>query len=322
MSTFTEALQSAQRIAVAGHVRPDGDCVGSALAVYNYVRANAPEKEVKVYLGNFALKFLFLPGSEHVLHKLKPEEESFDLFVCCDVSNKERLGEFSDLCGLSKKTFCIDHHMTNEGFADTDIIKPDASSTCELLYTLLDPEKIDVATATCLYHGLVHDTGVFQYSCTTAKTLEVAAALSRFEMPDRSKCIDSFYSKTFAGLHIWGCIMERAKLAFDGQCVYSCATWKDLKKYRAESMDMEGVVSEMMNTEKAVCSVFIYQNGETEYKVSLRSKGDFDVAAVASGFHGGGHRNASGCTCEGSLEEVTEAILKAVGEKLEDGRNI
>ena len=318
MSALTEAIEKAQRIAISGHVRPDGDCVGSCLTVYNYIRKNYPDKEVKVYLENFPVKFLFLKGSENIIHKLKGDEQPFDLFVCCDASAGERLGEFAEILKTAAHTICVDHHVTNAGIAEINVIDPDASSTSELMFSLLDPEKIDSDSATCMYHGIVHDTGVFRYSCTTRKTMRIASSLMKYGLTDRDKCIDSFFSKTVAGVHIWGCIMERAKTEFGGKCIYSYATWKDLKKYRAESMDMEGVVSEIINAENAVCSAFLYQTGEKTFKVSLRSKGSFDVASIAAGFGGGGHSNASGCELSGELENCIETILAEIGKNLEE----
>ena len=167
--TFFKVLEGAKSIAIGGHVRPDGDCVGSCMGMYLYLKEVYPEKEVDIYLQN-------IPDALKVLNKMDeireeiPEDKVYDLFICQDCGDKERL-EFSvPLFESAKHTFCIDHHISNKGFAEHNYVVPEASSTSELVYNLLEEEKISDEVAKALYLGIVHDTGVFQYSCAAPST--------------------------------------------------------------------------------------------------------------------------------------------------------
>ena len=168
--------QNIKTCAIVGHVSPDGDAVGSTAALFLYVRRNYPWIDAELYLERPKESLMFLPGLSDVFFET-PEESTRDLFVSCDVSSTDRFGVAGNLFPLAKKTFCIDHHVSNPLFADINVVDADASSCAEVLYGLMDPAKIDLDIATALYTGLVHDSGVFQYSNTRGKTLRVAADL-------------------------------------------------------------------------------------------------------------------------------------------------
>ena len=205
MIKLKNELQHAETVIIAGHVRPDGDSTGSCLAVYNYIREQFPGVDVKVYLETVNPNFLFLKGAEEIRTEY-PAEESCDLFVSLDVSDKERLGKALPYFEGAKRTLCIDHHITNPGFADENLICADASSTSELVYEILDEEKISKETAEALYLGIVHDTGVFQYSNTTEKTMGIAGKLMAdvFEgmilMPEPTIAIGAFLFSVVLGI--------------------------------------------------------------------------------------------------------------------------
>ena len=157
-------------IGIAGHVRPDGDCVGSTLAVYNYIKDNYPEKDVRIYLEPIPNIFKFLKRADEIRSDYK-DDVVFDLFIAEDCGDLGRLGNAAKYFENAKSTLCIDHHVSNSSFADENYIFPKASSTCELVFELIDRQKLTLQIAECLYTGMVHDTGVFQYSCTSAKTM-------------------------------------------------------------------------------------------------------------------------------------------------------
>ena len=171
---FSKRIEAARTIAIGGHVRPDGDCTGSCMGMYNYLRENYPEKTVDVYLEEIPEAYKFLQGTKKIRHEI-PRNMSYDLFLCLDCGDQGRLGFSAPLFEQAAHTFCIDHHISNQSFAEENHIKPEASSTSELVYHLLDEEKISVSTAEALYLGIVHDTGVFQYSCTAPSTMRAAA---------------------------------------------------------------------------------------------------------------------------------------------------
>ena len=174
MNKLLELIEKAKNIAITGHVSPDGDCTGSTLALYNYITENFEDKQVRVCLEKPSMKFSYMKGFNLI------SEDPFleaDLLVSLDASDRERLGSRGVMLDTAKNSICIDHHITNTNFAGFNIVEDFRSSTCELLYTLLDYEKISVNTAVCLYTGIVHDSGVFKYQSTTRQTMEIAGAL-------------------------------------------------------------------------------------------------------------------------------------------------
>ena len=176
MSMLIQAVERADRIAIGGHVRPDGDCVGACMGVYNYIREQYPEKEISVYLEDIPNTLKFMQGTGTILHEV-PEGKDCQLFIALDCGDMERLGFSASLFKRAERTLCIDHHISNQSFATENYIHGDASSTCELICQLLPGEKISRETAECLYTGIVHDTGVFRYTCTSPETMRMAAFL-------------------------------------------------------------------------------------------------------------------------------------------------
>lgn len=197
-----EQLYDVKRVAIAGHVKPDGDCVGSTLAVYNYIRKYHPEMEVELHLEPIPNIFKFLANADKI-DSSYIEKEPYDLFIALDCGDEKRLGNAVKYFHAAKRTFCVDHHISNQSFADANYIFPEASSTCELVYELIDEEKITKEIAECIYVGIVHDTGVFQYSCTSAKTMNIAGRLMEMGI-DFSRIVDkTYYEKTYEQNRIW-----------------------------------------------------------------------------------------------------------------------
>ena len=174
-----ELLKEKKKIALGGHVRPDGDCIGSVMGLYLYLKQEYPHIQTDVYLEKIPETFRLIKGTDEVRSEVNNNETPYDLFICLDCADPMRLGFSSSVFENAKETVCIDHHISNESFADLNYIVPDASSTSELVVTLLDEEKISKESAEALYMGIAHDTGVFRYSCTSPETMENAAKLMR-----------------------------------------------------------------------------------------------------------------------------------------------
>ena len=173
MSRILESmLDGVKSVAILGHIRPDGDCLGSTLGLYNYLGNKYPGIHARVYLEEAAEKFAYLKGFDEIRHE--PDDRVYDLCVCLDSGDMGRLGKFSCYFERAKDSICLDHHVTNTRYAAANLVVADASSTCEVLYGQLDEAYIDRTVAECLYTGLIHDTGVFKYSCTSAKTMELS----------------------------------------------------------------------------------------------------------------------------------------------------
>lgn len=307
-------IKNMHRIGISGHVRPDGDCVGSTLAVYNYIRDNYPDKEVEVFLQPLPRIFLFLQNSDKVISDY-PQREKFDLFIALDCGDASRMGDAEGYFKNAAHTLCVDHHESNQPFADDNYIFPDASSTCELVYELMDKDKLTKAIAECLYTGIVHDTGVFQYSCTSSKTMNVAGHLMDLGI-DYSMIIDkTFYEKTYNQNRVLGYAVEKSRLYLDGQCIVSSLTTEEMDKYQVVTKHMEGIVNQLRVTKGVRVAVFMYQNPDGTYKVSMRATDDTNLAEVAVHFGGGGHAKAAGFDIAGEIGQNTEVIVEELARR-------
>lgn len=300
---------------IGGHIRPDGDCVGSCMALYLYVKTYFPEIDVKVYLDNPRPVFSHIDRIDEILTETDGDRV-FDLFVTCDVSAMNRLALAEEYFNRAKKTVCIDHHISNSGFAEVNHVKGDISSCCEVLYGLLDKEKIDRSVAAALYTGMIHDTGVFQYSSTTPETMRIAGELMKtgFEF---SKIIDhSFYEKTYLQNQVMGRVLAESIMIQDGRCIIGYLRKKDLDFYGVDGKDLDGIVSQLRLTKGVEVAMFLYETKTQVFKVSLRSNGNVDVSRIAVYFGGGGHVRAAGCDLHGSVYDVINNVSEQIAHQL------
>ena len=302
---FTKSIKTC---AIVGHVSPDGDAVGSVTALYGYVRKNFPWIDVELYIERPKESLMFLPGLADAFFDT-PEDSVRDLFVSCDVSSTDRFGVAGNLFPLAKKTFCVDHHISNPLFADINVVDAEASSCAEVLYTLMDPAGIDLDIATSLYTGIVHDTGVFQYSNTRGETLRIAADLLERGVPASRIIDESFNQRTMRQSRILGKVLQESVLYMDGKVIVGRVTLGDMSAFEVTKKDLDGIVSELRLVKGVLAAVFFYETEPSVFKVSLRSNGNLDVSRAAGTFGGGGHIKAAGCTIEGRLPDVRDQLL-------------
>lgn len=314
MKKLSEVLDGVKTIALGGHVRPDGDCIGSLTATYKYINKNYPDIIVDCFIDAIPedLKFLLPEG---FLEK-KYDGENYDLFIALDAADKQRLDIAIEVFDKADKTVCIDHHRSNDGYADINVIEPKTGSASEVLFELLDFDKINESIAMSIYTGMVHDTGVFQYSNTSSKTLKIAAKLIEFGFDFSSIIEDSFYSKTFMQNKLLGYCLQKAVLELDKRCIISIVSEKEYLGIGAKSSDFEGIVSQLRNTREPDIAVLLYENESGKWKASMRSKGKVNLIPIAAENGGGGHILAAGCTLFGNEQEVYEKILKDIKNNL------
>ena len=303
-----ELLKEKKKIALGGHVRPDGDCIGSVMGLYLYLKQEYPHIQTDVYLEKIPETFRLIKGTDEVRSEVNNNETPYDLFICLDCADPMRLGFSSSIFENAKETVCIDHHISNESFADLNYIVPDASSTSELVVTLLDEEKISKESAEALYMGIAHDTGVFRYSCTSPETMENAAKLMRKGINGNAIIEQTFYEKTYVQNQILGRALLESMLIMDRQCVVSVIRKSSMEFFHAEPSDLEGVVSILRQTKGVEVAIFLHELEPQKYKVSLRSKQYIDVSVIAKHFGGGGHIRAAGVTMTGSAHDVINNI--------------
>ena len=157
---ISEELEDVRTVAISGHIRPDGDCVGSCMGLYLYLKNNFPQlKKITVYLQEIPESYHIISGTDQICHSCD-RDESYDLFIALDCGELGRLGDSAKYFQGAKKTLCYDHHISNNGFADTNYVDPEISSASELVYHVMDPDKITKEIAEALYMGIAHDTGI------------------------------------------------------------------------------------------------------------------------------------------------------------------
>ena len=309
--------EGAKAIGISAHIRPDGDAIGSTMALYLYLKKKMPESRIHLYLES-------IPGGFTHLRYLQEAdltyqgEDIFDVFFALD-TNAERLGGAEEFFRKAKKKINIDHHISNvPGCGDINLVIPDASSTAEVLFGLIPEEDLDQDIAVSLYTGIIHDTGVFQYSNTSPKTMEIGAKLIAFGFPFAKIIEESFYQKTYLQIQVMGRALIESIRFMDGRCIVSCIDKKKMDFYGAQPSDLDGIVNQLRNIAGVHCAIFLYEKDPLEYKVSMRSDEAVDVARVASFFGGGGHVRAAGCTMRGTMHDVINNLSAQIALQLTD----
>lgn len=302
-------------VGIAGHVNPDGDCIGSTTALYQYLKNSFPKLHIDLYLEMPKESLRFMKGVSVSKQEADPLKV-YDLFVTCDVSEINRIAVAGALFKHAKDTVCIDHHVSNPGFARINHIVPDASSCAEVLTDLMDPEKIDRDTAVSLYTGIIHDSGVFQYSNTSPHTMRCAALLMEKGFNHNKLIDDSFNKRTYRQNRILGYALMKSRQEYEGKVITSSVTLEEMAKFDVTQQDLDMIVSQLRLTEGAEAAVFAYERVPGDFKVSLRSNAYLDVAEVAGVFGGGGHARAAGCSGDGTADEVIGRILPEIGKRL------
>lgn len=309
-----QECKGAKRIGISGHIRPDGDCVGACLALYQYLHKCMPESEVKVYLEQPADIFHEIEGFSLICSEF-PKEQPFDVYFALDCA-QDRLGDAETYFAQAAKKINIDHHISNPGCGDVNYVMPKVGSTCELIYDLVDKKQLDKEMAMAIYIGMIHDTGVFQYSNTTPDTLRKAAHLISFGFDFPRLIEETFYQKTYAQTQVMGQVLLESVPLMEGRCVAGLVDRKTMDKYQVGTKDFDGIVNQLRNIKGVDCAIFMYEMGPSEYKVSLRSNEKVDVAKVVSFFGGGGHVRAAGCTMQGTFEECLKKLSLHIEEQL------
>ena len=314
MVNLSKELENAKTIGISGHIRPDGDCIGSVMGLFLYIKNSKPDATVRAFLETPADIFDCIKEVEEIEDAENVEEE-FDIFFCLDC-DKTRLGAAEHLFDAAKTTINIDHHVSNPGCGDYNYIVPKASSTSELIYDLLDKKYIDKDIAMALYIGIIHDTGVMQYSNTAPKTLRIVADLVEYGF-DFPRLIDeTFYEKSLLQTQISAKVMADCKLYLDGKVAFGKVDYATMQSMGLKSYDLDGIVNQLRLIKGVEASVFMYELENGDNKVSLRSRSYVDVAKICQQFRGGGHVRAAGCTVSMDAETALKEILKLIEEQI------
>lgn len=316
MTGLREIAQGAKTILIAGHLRPDGDCVGAAAAAYLYLKKIYPEAQISAYVEKVPEVYRFL-DPEHLIFVEKLPEGPVDLFLSLDSSTKDRLGEAERLFDTAGRTACIDHHVSNLGYARENFVEAGSSSACEVLYGLMEEELIDNRIAEAIYIGIIMDTGVFRYSNTSKKTMEIAGSLMEKGVPFWKYIDECFYQRTYTQTQLLGRTLLTSMRLMEGRVIVATVTRRMLEFYGAQTEDIEGIIDQLRVTKGVEVALLLQEIDDQQYKVSMRSNTFVDVSKIAVYFGGGGHVKAAGCTMRGSLHDVVNNITEHIEFQME-----
>lgn len=322
MNIFDERIEKANTICILGHQTPDGDCIGSTLAIYNYIKNKYGDiKVVKPFLEEFSKKYMILPNADKISDDLK-DATVFDLAIVVDCSSVDRLKDFKRYFEEAKDSIVFDHHENNDIPAKVSVVNPESIATCEVLYPFLNRLFIDKDVATCLYLGLATDSGIFRYKATNKKTFAIAGELIEFGF-DFTKILDTIvFDNSVNQRKAQGIAFDRLKLLSKGQVSFSYLLQSDLDELSITKSDIDNIIVYLREIENIKIAAFAYPVGVNTYKFSLRSKFDIlNLSEFASEHEGGGHILAAGCIYHGNISEIEKTFEKDISEFIERKEN-
>ena len=305
-----DLIVNSETFFLAGHLNPDGDTIGSMLAIASVLKRLG--KKVRLFSQDPVPENLrFLPQARSI--RSRPPAGRFDAAILLECSTPARGGNLEPVLKRAGKVVNIDHHKTSELYGDINIVEPHSSSTAEIVYRLFYNMNVNVnrSEASCLYTGIVTDTGRFHFPATSPRTLEVASRLleTGFKF---SRVNDLLYAtKACEGLKILGRALESLEIRAGGRLAVFTLKTSDFKELGARLEHTENVINFGLMP-PGIKAAVMFREEESRIGVTFRSRGHLDVSAVAKTFGGGGHRNASGCRIKGGLAEARKKVLSVL----------
>jgi phosphoesterase RecJ-like protein len=314
LTRAAEAIRAAPTVALACHVSPDGDALGSMLGLHHVLRAAGISS-----ISSFSEPFVVAPHYRELpgLELLTPPDQypsEPQVMVTFDSGSLGRLGDLEAPAKAADELIVVDHHISNQRYGTINVIDADAAASGVLVRRLIDKLALPLTrdAAVCLYAALVCDTGRFQYESTTPEVFELARELTCFEIPIPELSRTLFEEHRFAYLQLLADALSRAQLVADKQFVWTCVTQADLEKHGVSFEEVEGLIDVVRRTREAEVACVLKEAADGAWRVSLRSLGAVDVRHVAEAQGGGGHRFAAGFTSDEPAESVIAQILAAL----------
>ncbi|MEF9932772.1 MAG: bifunctional oligoribonuclease/PAP phosphatase NrnA [Cetobacterium sp.] len=314
MKDIKEKILNSEKIVITSHVNPDGDAIGSGIALYLGLVKKFPNKKIKFILQDKVPKNLeFLKGTESILlsSEIQGNLDS-DLAIIVDSATLERIGDVKNKIENIFK-INIDHHISNPLYGDINLVE-NISSTSEVMYSLLKDLEIDLDfnMAEAIYTGIVNDTGNFSHDNVTKKTFEIAGELIELGVNNSKIAKDFYASRTYIGMKILGKAFEEMRYIPEKKLTYFYLPYSELKALSGTKDDTEGLVEEINSNIESEVSLFLREEENGTIKGSMRSKKDADVNAIASKFGGGGHIKASGFSSTLPAEEILKIVEQSL----------
>lgn len=315
LDNILEEIKKAETIAIMAHETPDGDAIGSSLAMSLAIKQLG--KNPDVIIPEYSRLFEFLPGSKDI--KKESDIQKYDLAISVDCTDLKRLKCGDRYFANAKSKIVIDHHGTNKMFGDFNFVNPVSPACCEILIGMFEYFGIEITKeiGSCIVTGIITDTGGFRYSGVTAETFEFTAELLRkgVNVSDIYKRV--LDTKTRANFELNKLVSQRMEILENGKVTFTYINLEDEKNVNAEEGDHEGLVEIGRDIEGVEVSVFIREKQDPSgYKVSLRSNDYVNVSDVCLMFGGGGHPKAAGCFIQGDLEQAKTKILAEIKKVL------
>mgnify|MGYP000648659963 CR=1 FL=1 len=321
IKNIKQLLSTPKKIVIVPHKNPDGDAIGSTLALYHYLLKH--NHNATVIVPNDYPSFLkWVPGNDSVLkHDSQTSEcntliNDADIIFTLDFNAFHRTGNMESILSESKALkIMIDHHQAPDDYATYMFSDVSMSSTCEMVYHFIDmlgdTNMIDSNIATCIYVGIMTDTGSFRFPSTTTKTHQIIASLIE-KGADNAEIHNNVYdNNSYERLQLLGCALSNLKVIPESRTAYITLSQEELNRFNYKKGDTEGVVNYSLSLENVIfAAIFIEDKKEGIIKISLRSKGDFSANEFSRAhFNGGGHTNAAGGKSDVSLKETVEKFI-------------
>jgi len=309
-----DAMAGASEIALACHVNPDGDALGSTLALHHVLRA-AGIRSVASFSEPFVIAphYRELPG----LDLLTPPDAfpaEPEVMLTFDSGSLARLGDLESAAKSAAELIVIDHHVSNQRYGTINVIDPAAAASGVIVHRLIERLQLPLTrdAAVCLYTALVCDTGRFQYESTTPEVFELARELACFDLPIPELSRTLFEEHRFAYLQLLSDVLANARLIPEKRFVWTQVSQADLARHDVTFEEVEGLIDVVRRTREAEVSCVLKQASDGTWRVSLRSLGSVDVRLVAEAQGGGGHRFAAGFTSDEPVEHIVARIVDAL----------
>ncbi len=297
-------LQNSNQVAIFVHVKPDGDCLGSASALKEALLTLG--KKADIYCDDeVPTNFQFLP---HINKVNQPELQTYDLAVALDASDLNRIGNYATLFQSVPKTLKIDHHKTQDNFAQVNVVEL-VSSTCFILYYYLTKlTQLNSNLAQALYAGISSDTGCFIHSNTGYLEHEITAELLKYDFNLEKTNYYLFKIRTVNQVMLAKLAYNSLQVLQNGKLAIMSLTQKDFAATGTNKKDTHGLSDVVTNIEGVKVGVVISEDKKGLFAISMRSVDDYDVSAMCESFGGGGHKHAAGCNIFGHLTTVVKKI--------------
>lgn len=314
LDNILQEIKKAKSIVLLTHENPDGDAVGSCLAMYLALKQMG-KQEVHILIPEYPRTYSFLPNVDKV--KKQGKEENYDLAIALDSATIKMLNGWSKYFEEAKTKIVIDHHSTNTMYGDLNYVNPDSPACTQILLTIFEYFGIEITNeiGKCILTGIITDTGGFQYGSTRPETFEFAARLLKSGINVSEIYKKAMNTKTRANFELRKRAIDRMEFLENGKISFTYITKQDIEETKASLDDHEGIVDEGRCIEGVEVSVFIRET-EKGYKVSLRSNEYVNVSDVCLMFGGGGHKHAAGCTVTMSVEQAKEKIINQIKMQL------